>query len=143
MTEDILFDNIYIGHSVEDGKKLAAETFEIKKPLEVAVNKPEDDDDLDEKPTFKEDPIGFIRSHVISFVDAAREDPIGAFKAQPQTGAALAGALLTLFGMLGALIGIIGGSQKPVVTKVGSENSLQYEFNCSFFSVYQKVRDSI
>ena len=119
MTEDILFDNIYIGHSVGDGKKFAAETFEIKKPLEVAANKPEDDDELDEKHTFKEDPIGFIRSHVISFVDVAKQDPLGAFKAHPQTGAALAGALFTLFGMLGALVGIIGGAQKPIVTKVG------------------------
>jgi hypothetical protein len=118
MTEDILFDNIYVGHSLEDAKTLAAETFEIKKPLEVASDKPVDDDVEEEKLSFKDDPIGFIRTHVISFVQAAKEDPLAAIKTHPQTGAALAGAIFTLFGMLGALIGIIGGAQKPVVTKV-------------------------
>jgi hypothetical protein len=29
MTEDILFDNVYLGHSLEDAKALAAETFNV------------------------------------------------------------------------------------------------------------------
>jgi hypothetical protein len=118
MTEDILFDNIYVGHSVEDAKTLATETFEFKKPLEVASDKSVDDDVEEEKLSFKEDPISFIRTRVISFVQAAKEDPVAAIKTHPQTGAALAGAFFTLFGMLGALVGIIGGAQKPVVTQV-------------------------
>jgi len=123
MTEDILFDNLYVGHSPEDAKRLAAETFEVKKPLEVAADKPvaaEEDDD--ESISFKDDPISFIRTRVISFIEAAKLDPLEAFKSQPETGAALAGALFTLFGMLGALVSIIGGAQKPVVTKVRLEN---------------------
>ena len=36
MTEDILFDNLYIGHSVEDAAALAAETWEVKKQAEKA-----------------------------------------------------------------------------------------------------------
>ncbi|KIM47685.1 hypothetical protein M413DRAFT_22308 [Hebeloma cylindrosporum] len=118
MTEDILFDNLYVGHSPEDAKKLAAETFEVKKPLEVAADKPaaaEEDDE--ESISFKDDPISFIRTRVLSFIEAAKLDPLEAFKSQPETGAALAGALFTLFGMLGALVSIIGGAQKPVVTK--------------------------
>lgn len=119
MTEDILFSNIYVGHSAEDAKQLAAETFEVKKPLEVAANKPlASDDDEEEKVSFKDDPISFIRTHVIAFIEAAKADPLAALKSQPETGAALVGALFTLFGMFGALISIIGGSQKPVVTKV-------------------------
>jgi len=117
MTEDILFDNIYVGHSLEDAKALATETFEIKKPLEVASDKSVDDDVEEEKLSFKDDPVSFIRTRVISFVQAVKEDPLGAVKAHPETGAALAGAFFTLFGMLGALVGIIGGAQKPVVTK--------------------------
>ncbi|KAF8167548.1 Calreticulin family-domain-containing protein [Crassisporium funariophilum] len=118
MTEDILFDNIYVGHSVEDAKKLAAETFEIKKPLEVAADKPDvAEDEDDEQISFKDDPISFIRTRVLAFIEAAKVDPLQAFKTQPETGAALAGALFTLFGMLGALVSIIGGAQKPVVTK--------------------------
>lgn len=118
MTEDILFDNIYIGYSLEDAKAFAAETFEIKKPLEVASDKSVDDEVDEDTPTFKEDPVGFIRTRVISFVEAAKEDPVAAIKAHPRTGAAFAGALFTAFGLIGALIGIIGGAQKPVVTKV-------------------------
>ena len=33
MTENIMFDNIYVGHSVDDAKKLAAETFDINEGL--------------------------------------------------------------------------------------------------------------
>jgi len=120
MTEDILFDNIYVGHSIDDAKKLAAETFEIKKPLEVAQDKPVTVDEDEDEITFKADPVSFIRTRVISFIEAAKIDPLAAFKDQPETGAALAGALFTLFGMLGALVSIIGGAQKPVVTKVRS-----------------------
>lgn len=118
MTEDILFSNIYIGHSVDDAKAFAAETFDVKKPLESAAEKaalPEEEDT--ESPSFKEDPIGFIRQRVFDFIDAVKSDPLTAFKTQPETGAALAAALFTLFGMLGALLGLVGGSQKPIITK--------------------------
>ncbi|KAF9447037.1 Calreticulin-domain-containing protein [Macrolepiota fuliginosa MF-IS2] len=117
MTEDILFDNLYVGHSVEDAKKLAAETFEIKKPLETKADKPETTDEDEDEATFKDDPVSFIRSKVLNFVDDVKEDPIGAFKSQPETGAALAAALFTILGMLGAFLGLIGGAQKPVVTQ--------------------------
>ena len=119
MTEDILFDNIYVGHSAEDAKKLAVETFEIKKPREVAANKPlAADDDEEEKISFKDDPVGFIRNRVLVFIEAARDDPLEAFKSQPETGAVIVFALFTLLGMFGALVNIIGGGQKTVVTKV-------------------------
>jgi len=58
---------------------------------------------------------------VLTFIEAAKLDPLNAIKSQPETGAALAGALFTLFGMLGVLVSIIGGAQKPVVTKVRSK----------------------
>jgi hypothetical protein len=120
MTEDILFDNIYVGHSVDDAKAFAAETFDIKKPLESAADKSATPDEEDvETPSFKEDPIAFIRQRVLDFIDVAKLDPLTAFKTQPETGAALAAALFTLFGMLGALLGLVGGSQKPIITKVG------------------------
>ncbi|KAL0066615.1 calnexin [Marasmius tenuissimus] len=123
MTEDILFDNIYVGHSPEDAKALAAETFNVKKPLESAAAKTDTpDDEDDEEPSFKDDPITFIREKVFSFVDLAKLDPVLAFKTHPETGVALATALLTIFGMLGAITGLIGGQQKPV-TKVSTSDS--------------------
>ena len=65
MTEDILFDNIYVGHSVEDAKTFATETFEVKKPLEAAIDKATDPLDLDDElPSWKADPIAFIRQKV-------------------------------------------------------------------------------
>ncbi|KAJ7024393.1 Calreticulin family-domain-containing protein [Mycena alexandri] len=116
MTEDILFDNIYIGHSPEDAKAFAAETFDIKKPLEAAAAKPAVEDDEDDETTgsFKENPIAFIRQKVFTFIDLAKLDPLLAFKSHPETGIALAGAILTLFGMLGALFGLVGAGQKPI-----------------------------
>ncbi|KAJ7103149.1 Calreticulin family-domain-containing protein [Mycena belliarum] len=116
MTEDILFDNIYIGHSPEDAKAFAAETFDIKKPLESAAAKPDADDDDDEESTgsFKDDPMAFIRQKVFKFIDLAKLDPLLAFKTHPETGVALGGALLTLFGMIGALFGLVGAGQKPI-----------------------------
>ncbi|KAG5643548.1 hypothetical protein DXG03_000689 [Asterophora parasitica] len=123
MTEDILFNNIYIGHSVEDAKRLAAETFDIKKPLETAVEKaatPDEDEDDSSTPSFKEDPINFIREKAIAFIEAAKEDPVAAFKTQPETGAALAAALFTVLGMIGAVLGLVGGSQPAVVKSTKS-----------------------
>lgn len=120
MTEDILFNNIYVGHSVADAKRLAAETFDVKHPLEMAKSKKDDlplSDDF--MTSWKEDPVAFIREKVFSFIELAKIDPVLAFKTKPETGAALTGALLTLFGMLGAVFGLVGGQQKPIA-KVGT-----------------------
>ncbi|KAH8835020.1 Calreticulin family-domain-containing protein [Flagelloscypha sp. PMI_526] len=113
MTEDVLFDNLYIGHSLDDAKAFAKETFGVKKPLEAKSDKVEEEEDEDE-PVFAEDPIGYIRYRILAFIDLAKLDPVLAFKTQPQTGAALAGAVFTFIGFLGALLGIIGSQQKPI-----------------------------
>ncbi|KAM6498822.1 Calreticulin family domain containing protein [Amanita muscaria] len=113
MTEDIMFNNLYIGHSVEDAIKLANETFSIKRPLEVIANKPADIEEEEVEVVFKEDPIGFVRQKVLNFVDAAKVNPIEAFKSQPGTGIFLIGAL---FGILGAFLSVIGGSKPHVTT---------------------------
>ena len=93
MTEDILFDNIYIGHSVEDADKLAKETYFVKHALEEAADKAAnkvDEEDAESTVSLKEDPVAFIRQKVLTFVEAAKVDPGNAFKSQPETGAALA-----------------------------------------------------
>lgn len=114
MTEDILFDNVYIGHSVEDAKKLAAETFEIKKELEKAASSVPEDEEEVVIGSFAEDPVAFIRQKAFTFIDLAKVDPVGAFKTHPETGAALVGTVVTFFAMLGALFGLVGSQQKPV-----------------------------
>lgn len=121
MTEDILFDNLYVGNSVEDARKLAEETYFVKKPLEEALEKAAtkaDEEDEDESTvSFKEDPAEFVRSKVFKFIEAAKVDPLTAFKTHPETGASLVLSVVTLFGMLGVLFGFVGAQQKPI-TKV-------------------------
>jgi hypothetical protein len=106
----------------EDAKAFAAESFDVKKPLEVADEKEKneklsEDDEDDSKVSFKENPVDFVRQKVFTFVDLAKLDPILAFKSHPETGAGLLIAGITLFGMLGVLLGVVGASQKPI-TKV-------------------------
>ena len=69
MDKDILFDNIYIGHSVADAEKFAQETFFEKHPIEQLLElaeKPKED----EKPkspsdlVFMDDPIRYIKEKV-------------------------------------------------------------------------------
>lgn len=120
MTEDILFDNIYVGHSIDDAKSLAAETYDVKKPLEAALSPQKDVDDEGDYyiPPFLEDPISHIRGKIAQFIDAARVDPLSAIQTYPETGAGLAGVVLSLFGMLLVLFGFIGSQQKKPVAKV-------------------------
>ena len=117
MTEDILFDNLYVGHSAAVAKSLAKETFHIKQEVEKEADAPIPDPDEVHDKTFKEDPLGFLRLQIFSFIELARIDPLLAFKSKPETAAGLAAALFTLFGMIGALLGLIGSASKPV-TKV-------------------------
>lgn len=126
MTEDILFNNIYVGHSIDDAKSLAADTYEVKKHLEAALSAQKDVDDEGDYyiPPFLEDPISHIRGKIAQFLDAAREDPLSAIKAHPETGVGLAGVVFTLFGMLAALFGVIGSQQTKPVAKVCTTSSL-------------------
>ncbi|CAE7126934.1 unnamed protein product, partial [Rhizoctonia solani] len=100
MTEDILFDNIYVGTSPDDAAKLAKQTFVVKQKIEKELadaEKPKEPAS-EETPVFAEQPVAFLRQKALAFVDAAKEDPVGAFKAQPETGAVLLAVLLTLLG---------------------------------------------
>ncbi|GJJ13157.1 hypothetical protein Clacol_007408 [Clathrus columnatus] len=118
MTEDILFDNIYVGHSIPDARQLAKETFEVKRKIEEAQTK-EKDSVLEEEEIsvdWKNDPVAFIRGKVIAFFEVAKVDPVLALKTQFNTGAALLAAAFTVLGMVGSLTGLIGSQQK-VVTK--------------------------
>jgi len=117
MTEDILFDNIYVGHSLDDAQKLANESFHVKKPLEEEKAKaaaPDVADEEDTEVSLKSNPVAFLRSKVFAFFEIAKVDPVLAFKTQPEAVGTLFVAILTLFGMLGSVFGIIGGQSKPI-----------------------------
>ena len=114
MTEDILFDNMYIGHSPEDAKKLAEETFEVKKRVEAEIKKAEAKAEAEEagetQTVFRDDPVGFIREKVFEFVELARIDPVFAAKAKPEVAAGL--GFVVLF-FIGALFSLVSGGSSP------------------------------
>lgn len=121
MQNDILFDNVYIGHSAEDAEKLRQETFDVKFPIEEAQEEAEKP--KVEKPaegttvTFKDDPVTFVRQKVDFFVGLAKEDPINAVKTVPE----VAGGLLAL--LLTSILIIVGavGSSSPAPAPKGKQ----------------------
>jgi hypothetical protein len=126
MTEDILFDNLYIGHSVEDAKKLAQETYQIKFRVEAEAKKAEAKAEAEEagdiQTVFKDDPIGFVREKVLEFIELAKIDPVFAAKAKPEVAAGLG---LATFFFIGALFSLIfgGSSSTPVAVSLTPTSS--------------------
>ncbi|KAI1436582.1 Calreticulin-domain-containing protein [Xylaria sp. CBS 124048] len=125
MQADVSFDNIYIGHSVEDAKKIADESFFVKYPVEKALeqaDKPKDEPKLKSPSDLKflDDPVTYIKEKLDLFLTIAAKDPVEAIKFVPEVPTAIGGLLVTII----ALIGIFasGGSapapvKKPVETK--------------------------
>lgn len=114
MQDGILVDNIYVGSSEKDAADFAALTFDVKKPIEEAAEKAskpksealdEEDDEDDGKdfsiPKFLANPAPYARTKVTKFIQRAAQDPVAAFKSQPQTGAVVGGFAATLIGMIG------------------------------------------
>jgi len=112
MTEDILFDNIFVGHDAAQAKKFAAETYHVKKPLEQEAEGSAEGDDDDEPSAL----LDKIRLKVYEFIHLCGFDVLQACKQMPDVAAGLAAAFFTLIGMLAALFGLMGSS-KPVVKK--------------------------
>ncbi|KAF2836564.1 Calreticulin-domain-containing protein [Patellaria atrata CBS 101060] len=115
MQSDILFDNIYIGHSVEDALKLQKETFDKKIAAEKAeeeANKPKSED----KPSspsdlkFLDNPLLFIREKVDLFLTIAKSDPIQAIKFVPEVSGTIAAILLSVVLLS---VGALGGASAP------------------------------
>jgi calnexin len=123
MQSDILFDNIYIGHSVEDAAKLAAETFHLKHPVEKALldaEKPKKSDKpkspLDLK--FTEDPVLYIKEKLDLFITIFQRDPIEAIKFVPEVAGGIVAIAISLIAVTVALVGL-GGS--PAVQKAAGD----------------------
>lgn len=122
MQSDILFDNIYIGHSVEDAKRLKAETFDIKHPIESVLEeaeKPKRDEQKTDTPevSFKEDPVQYVRSKVDLFLSVVREDPVEAVKAVPEVAGGLGALLVTLILLIVGAVGLSTPAPAPATTK--------------------------
>lgn len=110
MQSDILFDNIYIGHSIADADKLKAETYDLKVKAEQAekdaskpkeVPKPKSPLDLN----FMDDPLRYVQDKFEVFIAVAKHDPMEAIKTVPE----VAGVLVTIFGLVVAgLFAVVG-----------------------------------
>ena len=113
MQNDILFDNIYIGHSIEDAEKLKAETFDIKKPIEDAedqASKPKSSDPPKSPSDLKflNDPVLYVREKVELFWAIAKDNPIEAIKFVPEVAG---GAGILAITIIAIVIGSLGGSK--------------------------------
>lgn len=120
MQNDILFDNIYIGHSVEDAAEFRKETFDVKKPIEAAEEeaaKPKPDTKGPSGVSFQEDPIAFIREKVDLFISLAKQDFIEAAKTVPEVAGGLGAILLaTILFIVGAI-----GASSPAPAKAAEK----------------------
>jgi calnexin len=122
MQSDILFDNIYIGHSIEDAQKFADETFFEKHPIEQLLeleSKPKADEKKARSPSdlvFMDDPVHYIREKLDLFFTIAQNDPIQAIKFVPEAAGGLAAVAVTL---IAVIVGVISmsGSPPPQVKK--------------------------
>ncbi|KAB8278931.1 Calreticulin family-domain-containing protein [Aspergillus minisclerotigenes] len=123
MQNDILFDNIYIGHSPEDAEQLRKETFDVKHPVEVAeeeASKPKKEETAPATSvSFQEDPVTFVREKVDHFVGLAKQDPVNAVKQAPEVAGTLGALVLS---MVLIIVGAIkASSPAPAPVKKGKE----------------------
>lgn len=121
MTKDILFDNIYIGHSIEDAEKLQHETFDVKKKIEIAEEEllapkaPEPP--VAPVENFQDDPVNFIKQKLEVFFAVAQQDPLGAFQSFPEVAGTLIAGFVAIFAILFGLISAASSSPKKVTHK--------------------------
>src|SRR4051812_24043679 len=120
MQNDILFDNIYIGHSAEDAEKLRKETFDLKIKAEKAEEeanapKPSDTPKTPSDLNFKEDPVTYIKEKVNLFLELVKKDPVEAIKFVPEVAGGIGVLAVTVIAILvSALAGGAAPSKEQV-----------------------------
>lgn len=122
MQNDILFDNIYIGHSKADAEALRKESFNVKLPVEVAEEdkekpKPEEKDKPFKSPSdlvFMDDPVTYVREKVTLFIELAKRDPVEAARFMPEVAGGLAVGAVTV---LLLLVGLVSGGSSAAPSK--------------------------
>jgi calnexin len=124
MQKDILFDNIYIGHSIADAEKLKAETFDLKVAAEKAdeeANKPKPKDDI-KSPSdliFKDDPVRYVKEKTALFVEIAKRDPVEAIKFVPEVAGGIGVLAVTLLVLLVSVL--VGSGAAPSKEQVKTQ----------------------
>jgi calnexin len=116
MQKDILFDNIYIGHSIDDAEKLKAETFDLKHSAEKAeeeANKPKPKD-TPKSPSdlvFKDDPVLYVKEKLNLFIEIAKRDPVEAVKFVPEVAGGIGVIAVTILAILASVL--LGSGAAP------------------------------
>ena len=125
MQKDILFDNIYIGHSVADAEKFAEETFFVKHPVEQALElaaKPKPEDKEPRSPSdlvFLDDPVLYIKEKLELFFTIAQSDPIQAVKFVPEVAGGIAAVIVSLLVVILSVISSVS-SPAPAAKKAAA-----------------------
>lgn len=118
MQKDILFDNIYIGHSVEDAAALRKETWDLKRPAEdaeEAASKPKLEDkakspmDL----SLKDDPVKYVKEKLELFITIAKKDPVEAIRFLPEVAGGIGVIIVTVLALLIGAVGFGSSSAAP------------------------------
>lgn len=128
MQNDILFDNIYIGHSIEDAEKFADQTFNEKHPIEQLLEleskpkvedkpKPKSPSDL----VFLDDPVHYIKEKLDLFFTIAQNDPIQAIKFVPEAAGGLAAVAITILAIIIGVVSASGSTPPPTVKKAAGD----------------------
>jgi len=127
MTNDILFDNIYIGHSVEDAKAFADETFHEKHPYEELAElaeKPKKEPENPASPSdlkFLDDPVKYATEKLDLFLTIAGNDPIQAIKFVPEVAGGIAAILVTIIAAIVGIVSLSSSSAAPAVKKAAGD----------------------
>jgi len=126
MQSDILFDNIYIGHSVEDAEKLKAETYDVKAAIEKAEEdaakpKPKETPESPMDLKFMDDPVRYIREKMDLFWTLAKNDPVTAVKTLPEVAGGIGALAVTIIALLIGVVSMTGGSPPPQVKKAAEK----------------------
>ncbi|KAI8818962.1 Calreticulin family-domain-containing protein [Fimicolochytrium jonesii] len=139
MQNGILFDNIYIGHSAADARKLAEETWDVKNKLETEKRKKEEEkaakeaekkakeEEKKEKEAPKKEKRALpelplkeqVKDQVLKFANIARHNPLAAIQELPLIAAGLAASILLPLLLLSSLFGgsTAAAKSKAVVKK--------------------------
>ncbi|KAK9387024.1 Calreticulin family-domain-containing protein [Lipomyces mesembrius] len=134
MQNDILFDNIYVGHSLEEAEKIGNATYIVKFEVEEAEEKasrPKVEEPAGPLTTweqFKEDPINFSIQQAKMFYTFFQRDPIFAVRTYPETAAALGIAIVTVLSIfIGTLLTLFSGKPSPTPPKPASDSATKAE----------------
>ena len=131
MQNDILFDNVYIGHSIEDAEQLKAETFDVKNPVEKAEEE-KDQPKFDEEPEssdlkFTDDPVKYIKEKLDLFITLVQKDPITAVKEVPEIAGGAVGLVVLVIALLGGLLGSGAAPSKEQVKSAAEKAKAKAE----------------